>query len=190
MKKSDKLIISVLILALILSFFIDQFFINFSLIGTLAEKIIEFIFDYQIIFALFIFLSFYFFRINKKTDIVLLWSSGAITYLITMILKLGIARPRLLAEKLIFGIPNYSFPSAHTAIVFSILPLLMTKTKKIRWYWLTYAILIGISRIILQQHYLSDVIGGILLAYIVGITVIFLADIYIIPKINPKAYKG
>jgi len=52
---------------------------------------------------------------------------------------------------------------------FAILPLLFKETKTAKWYWLGYAVLVALSRVVLQQHYLSDVVGGALLGYGIGV---------------------
>ncbi len=95
----------------------------------------------------------------------------AITILITMVLvelmKLGIARPR---PEIIHFIKTStsSFPSGHTAGVFAILALMQEEFPIGRWLWLSFAILVGFSRIYLGVHYLSDVLAGALLGYLVG----------------------
>jgi undecaprenyl-diphosphatase len=59
-----------------------------------------------------------------------------------------------------------SFFSSHAMGVFAVLPLL---DKKIRPYWLAFAILVCFSRLYLSMHYLSDVIVGALVGYLCGL---------------------
>jgi undecaprenyl-diphosphatase len=59
-----------------------------------------------------------------------------------------------------FGAKFASFPSGHTAtsvaaaIAFSVL------FPRYRWVFAGFAVLIGISRVVIDAHYLSDVLGG------------------------------
>ncbi len=55
-----------------------------------------------------------------------------------------------------------SFPSRHAAVVFSAVPFFST----IPMY--AYALLVGLSRIYLGQHYLFDVLAGALLGLAIG----------------------
>jgi undecaprenyl-diphosphatase len=72
----------------------------------------------------------------------------------------------------IINIMNYSFPSTHTMIIFSVLPILDKEFPKLKYIWLILAIIIGFSRIYLGQHYLSDVIFGGVLGYLVGLFIV------------------
>lgn len=57
---------------------------------------------------------------------------------------------------------NYSFPSGHTFNAF-LLYFIIKPTNKI---WITIPILVGLSRIYMGVHYLTDIIGAILFAKI------------------------
>jgi undecaprenyl-diphosphatase len=173
MKKQNIIILSSLTLALIISFFLDTTIIN--LVKFLNLGFIEPFFDYPIILLFMIIISVYFIKHLKSKKLALVtWLSPITTFITAAIIKLIIQRPRLSIAKFYpFNIPNYSFPSSHAAVFFSLLPLLIARTKKLRYVWLTYAILVAISRILLKQHYLSDVIAGALLGYGIGILVLY-----------------
>ena len=112
---------------------------------------------------------------KSKKLVLAAWLSPIIAFAINIPIKLIFARPRpdLLQKFYPLNIPNYSFPSSHAAVFFSLLPLLIARTKKLRYVWLVYAILIAISRILLKQHYFSDVVAGALLGYSIGILILY-----------------
>lgn len=89
-----------------------------------------------------------------------------------LVLKNVIARPRpcWLDE----GIPlliskpaDYSFPSGHTLASFVSAFVLLGESKKIGIPALIVAILIAFSRMYLFVHFPTDILGGILLAWII-----------------------
>jgi undecaprenyl-diphosphatase len=71
-----------------------------------------------------------------------------------------------------FGAKFASFPSGHTAtsvaaaIAFSVL------FPRYRWVFAGFALLIGISRIVIDAHYLSDVLGGAAVGVAVAWTIL------------------
>ena len=87
-------------------------------------------------------------------------------------LKNFIARPRpydVSTELLpaIEVLSDYSFPSGHTALAFALAFVFYRYLpKKYGVSAIVIASLVGLSRVHLGVHYLSDVIGGIIFAYI------------------------
>lgn len=92
--------------------------------------------------------------------------SIGITYIITYILKFIFARPRPNSTELfLFNLPDYSFPSAHAAVAFAMLPMLNKEHPKQKIIWIIFVSLIAFSRIYIGVHYLSDVVAGALIGY-------------------------
>ena len=63
----------------------------------------------------------------------------------------------------------HSFPSGHTATIFSFIFCLIFLFPKIKNILITIAIVIASTRVIVGAHYVSDIFGGALVAYITGI---------------------
>lgn len=58
------------------------------------------------------------------------------------------------------GFAVASFPSGHTQTAFAAAMPLARLLPRWRWWWLGAAILIAISRVVLGEHYLADVLMG------------------------------
>lgn len=100
-----------------------------------------------------------------------LFSSVALSGLAVNALKviLGRARPKLFLQQGIYGFdlfhlhfehPWTSFPSGHSATALSAAMTLSLLFPRYRLLFLTGALLIAASRIVLCQHFLSDVVAG------------------------------
>ncbi|MFH0831844.1 MAG: phosphatase PAP2 family protein [archaeon] len=76
-----------------------------------------------------------------------------------------------------------SFPSLHAAVAFSALPVLNREFPKLRYLWIAFACLVGFSRIYFSLHYLSDVIAGAAIGYLVGFLALKLEEKYSYTKI-------
>ena len=79
----------------------------------------------------------------------------------------GRARPTLYFSEHLYGFNSFhyeyewiSFPSGHAATAFSVAIVLTTLYPRWRVLFLISAALIAFSRILLTQHYISDVIAG------------------------------
>lgn len=84
---------------------------------------------------------------------------------------IGIPRPQgcQLAQQSIYNVLLcYSYPSGHVSR-FTVITYYVSKRSKVtKIYMYMLLICIGLSRILLQAHYLSDVIGGFLLGLIIS----------------------
>lgn len=111
-------------------------------------------------------------RYEKFVGITSLVSAIIEVAIVNGFLKNLIARPRPLVEygevvPIVNILSEYSFPSGHTALAFAmafVFYRLMPKSYGV--IAIMIAAFVGISRVYLGVHYLSDVIGGIVVAYV------------------------
>ena len=105
------------------------------------------------------------FLYTKRKEV---FSVTSLTYLLAGTLKVlfARARPYLFIEKGLYGFypgtfsSQYrSFPSAHTAMIVAVLTFFSLQ-RKISSRWWIIPLIIGISRICLGKHYMSDIFVG------------------------------
>lgn len=109
---------------------------------------------------------------NKKLSFIITGNLGLIT-IINQALKFIVKRPRP-SDLFLIVETGYSFPSGHSMVSLSFYGLLIYfiykyfKNKKLKIFLITFLsliiILIGISRVYLGVHFVSDVISGFLLS--------------------------
>lgn len=134
---------------------------------------------WQIYFCLFVFLILYFRYIDKNKEYEnkswYLFTCLMIPIVIALIIKITLsrARPELFFHSQIFGFhwfqlkdSYHSLPSGHAVTVMSLVVGLGTLFPKCVYYVLFLALLIGLSRIILDKHYVSDVLAGFYLGFL------------------------
>ena len=117
-----------------------------------------------------------FFLLNKKKrEWALPLGLGIISsYVITYVLKFIVARPRPLGITMnfLFHLLDYSFPSAHAAVVYVALPVLNKTYPRLKWLWISSISFVAFSRIYIPVHYLSDVVAGVLIGYLTSTFII------------------
>lgn len=169
MKRKNITLAGIIILIALASFFFDQ--ITFSALSTINSDVSDWImsfFSNKIIIAIF-FITASIFLFRKTHHFIILWTSITITAAIVFLLKLIIHRPRPFGLELsIFGLPDYSFPSMHTSLMFATVYILSRNFKKEKYFFITYASLVGLSRIYLHQHHFSDVLFGGIIGFLIG----------------------
>jgi len=131
---------------------------------------------------IFIFLTVLFMQKNKKKWLLPLWLTMLVSVIISFLLKVSVQRMRPYQTELISILPgfeslahtvwNFSFPSFQTMLVFSAVPFLSKEFPRFRYVWIIFASLVALSRVYLGLHFLSDVILGGLIGYLLGAAVI------------------
>jgi len=156
-------------ISLIRNSFFNEFFLGLTFI---SSSIIIFFF----------LTSLFLWKEHKRKWILPLWFTLGISVLVSFLLKFFIKRPRPfqigivsvlpVLEKASYLIWNFSFPSFHAMLVFCALPILSKEFPKFKYIWIFFASLIAFSRIYFGLHFLSDVLVGGLIGYLLGIIII------------------
>lgn len=200
-KRRVIIFIFLILFTLIIVFFLDNItlfhFTNFYLIY--FSRFISLLGDYALIFPLLLMIYSIFYSLKKKHILHLLDSivlSVVITAIAVQFIKFIFARGRpytqlsaihffqykLMLSNILY-IDYRSFISGHSALFFALItPIIYFFDKK----WLTtilvlFGVMVMISRMALGMHWLSDVIDGAILGFIVGKRV---ADLSKHPKKN------
>jgi len=116
-----------------------------------------------------------------KKPFIASWLAVLISSIMTFALKYIIARPRpfiFLGIQSLIQETSYSFPSGHATIVFTILPFLTKNYPRQKLIFWVLACLVALSRVYLEVHYLSDVVAGAFMGYIVGWLFIWIGERY------------
>lgn len=136
-----------------------------------------------------------FFRKNYQIAIRIL-ITGFCGYALMTILKVIFHRTRPL-HPLIHALNTFSFPSGHTTtsiVFFGILIYLICKERiqlstKVAWSTglIILGLLVGLSRVYLREHFFTDVLAGICVAYIdLYLTLLILETFQPIKRIGDK----
>ena len=147
--------------------FIDKLMIAVTLSGELG--------------IIWIIISFFLFSRTKYTKeaIMVLLAIALASILGEGIIKHIVKRKRPFIKnniiKLMISHPGtYSFPSGHTASSFAAATVFIRTDMRLTYLIVVIAILISFSRLYLRVHYLSDVIGGIILGVFSGTIVVMI----------------
>ena len=124
------------------------------------------------------------FKKTRKFGMAVLFAVLVGTLLTNLVMKPLFARPRpyiYYADNPIFMAwhefagghleSEKSFPSGHTTAAFElgIAMFCVIKNKKIAWVFPVFSALVGLSRIYLMVHYVTDVLGGVVIGSFAGI---------------------
>ena len=117
------------------------------------------------------------FCLNNPRFVLMLMGSGALMGFLPTVIKAAIGAPRPLAvlpadEFILIG-SSYkfdSFPSGHTATIFWIITLifLMYRNTSVRISVMVIGVAVGASRIACGVHWPADVLGGVMLGWIIS----------------------
>jgi membrane-associated phospholipid phosphatase len=66
-----------------------------------------------------------------------------------------------------------SFASGHSQVMFTVATIMALAIPKWRWGFISVAVIIGLTRVIIHDHFLSDVIGGAVIGYVGALTSVY-----------------
>lgn len=75
-------------------------------------------------------------------------------------------RPFILdgSQPLTLTVPrNGAFPSGHTAGAFALATMIWLHDRKVGWFYLISALVVGVARVLANVHYPIDILGGAIL---------------------------
>lgn len=181
-----RLILIALCLFVVLSyFFFDKpvayyFHTHASSLQPLAELISDIIDPFTLLIALPIlfFLNRSFWKKEKLTEpLKLLVFALPFSFLITKIFKFLLARdrPKRLFSEGLYGFhfigsatPEFSFPSGHACMIGAIMGAIACFLPRYTFHLITLGLVLSFSRVIEGDHFLSDVIVGVILGALVS----------------------
>ena len=124
-----------------------------------------------------------FFKKTRKFGLTVLFAVLVGTLLTNLVMKPLFARPRpyiYYADNPVFMSwhefagahieSEKSFPSGHTTAAFELgIAMFLVLNKKYSWVFPIMSVLVGLSRIYLMVHYVTDVLGGVVVGTFAGI---------------------
>ncbi len=122
------------------------------------------------IYVIYLIISIFLWLQKKREFIMPLWLGLLLAAGLTYIIKIIVARPRPEAIGIVALVTSatvYSFPSGHSSTSFAALPVLDKAYPKFKTFWFIFVALVALSRLYLGMHYLSDIIVGATLGYLV-----------------------
>ena len=116
---------------------------------------------------------------EKKKEILGVFFAGILAYIVSILLKIFIQTPRpfdafsqvhsLISET------GYSFPSGHATFFMALAMSIFFMHKKAGYWFMFFALLIGLARIIAGVHFPVDILGG----FVLGALVAWLVEYFI-----------
>lgn len=170
-----------ILLAILVSFYFDSYILKIiSLIrtDTLNDIFLGITFKSTVLLMFFILTSLLLWREKKGRWVFPLWISLFFSGIINYLVKIIVQRPRPFQLGIVSTLPilansshlnwNSSFPSFHAMFAFAALPILLKQFPRLKYFWIILALLVAFSRVYFGLHFLSDVIAGAVLGYLIG----------------------
>jgi len=111
--------------------------------------------------------------LQKKKEILLVFFSGGLAWVLAAILKFFIHTPRPFSlfpqvQALFSETTSFAFPSGHATFFFALAVSIFFYHKKVGYLFMFFALLIGIARIVAGVHFPIDILGGFILGALVA----------------------
>ncbi len=148
----------------------------------LSEILLGVTFISSEIIVFFFLTSLFLWQEHKRKWILPLWVTLLFSAIVGFLLKISVQRLRPYQIGIVGIFPalketahyvwDFSFPSFNTMLVFCALPILSKEFPKMKYFWITFAALVGLSRIYFGLHFASDVLAGAIFGYLIGLGVL------------------
>ncbi|HJZ18862.1 MAG TPA: phosphatase PAP2 family protein [Candidatus Nanoarchaeia archaeon] len=184
-QKKELVFLTLAVASIFASFYFDSEIvklISFVRTELLNEFFLGITFLSSEIIIFFFLTSLFLYNENKRRWIFPLWLTLLLSAAISFFLKITVQRQRPfqlgivsvlpVLEKGSFLIWNFSFPSFQAMMAFCAIPILSKEFPKFKYVWIIFAVLVAFSRVYFGVHFLSDVISGALMGYIIGIVIL------------------
>jgi undecaprenyl-diphosphatase len=116
---------------------------------------------------------------QKKKEILSAFFTGVLAYIFSLVLKIFIHTPRPFNTspfiRSLFYESGYSFPSGHATFFMALAVSIFFFHKKAGYWFMSFAFLIGIARIIAGVHFPIDILGG----FALGALIAWLVEIFV-----------
>lgn len=185
MKKRGIIIFTLVLLAILISLYFDSYIVKaISLIRIefLNDIFMGLTFASSGIIIFFILTSLFLWREHKRRWILPLWFTLGISAFVSFLLKIIVQRSRPFQLAIVSTLPvlaknshltwNSSFPSFQAMLAFCAIPILSKEFPRFKYVWIIFASLIAFSRVYFGLHFLSDVIAGGLIGYLIGMIIV------------------
>lgn len=112
----------------------------------------------------------------KKEQVLHALVAGGIAWLIAFAIKhfFPTLRPYMINGRgtdVVIPPSDGAFPSAHTALAFSLASTIFMHDKKVGFWYLSAALLIGTARVLANVHYPVDILGGAVIGTLIAIII-------------------
>ncbi|MFA5791418.1 MAG: phosphatase PAP2 family protein [Candidatus Paceibacterota bacterium] len=148
---------------------IFYFFYNLAHQSEIFDKIVIF---FAVYFPYIVVILAGLFLIKKWKEFFIVFFSGVLAWILAVILKnlFHIPRPVLSLYDIhpLFTKTTFSFPSEHSMLFFAFATAIFLFHKKAGYFFMFFAFIIGISRIIAGVHFPLDIFGGFVLGALVA----------------------
>ena len=148
------------------------FFYNLAHRSAFFDQVIIFTavyFPFIVMFLAFIYLLFY---RKSLRDLIFVFFSAGLAGIISKLLKILIHTPRpalvLPDIQTLFAKISYTFPSDHASFFMALALSIFFMRKKAGYWFLFFALLVGIARVAAGVHFPVDILGGFALGALVA----------------------
>ncbi len=109
-----------------------------------------------------------------KRELLVMAVAIVVTALVVFIVKLAVRRKRPEGEwgKIYRNTDPHSFPSGHAARATMLAVIMLGMSPGVGFVLLAWAPLVGLARVAMGVHYLSDVLAGMLIGVMIGVSVL------------------